>query len=239
MATQELLEVEDRELVILLEREELAKRCIRIDRLLVHELVLLAVRRDGLGDIGAADLRVLGLAEEREELIRDRNRRREDAGLGRGTLNNGLLVLTLAIRLLGEAGRKLLERLGVRGRLRVQRLDLNADLVLARERLGDEGREILIRRRGSGISGRGRGSGNNGRRDDGSGSRNGGSRNSGGSRLRGLGDLGGGSRNGGSDCRGSGNNGLSGLCGDRLLGRLRGGGGNGGSAHFDSVGGSI
>ena len=237
MATQELLEVEDRELVILLEREEFTKRRIRVDRLLVHELVLLAVRRDGLGDVGAADLRVLGLAEEREELIRDRNRRREDAGLGRCTLNNGLLVLTLAIRLLGEAGRELLERLGVRGRLRVQRLDLNADLVLARERLGDEGREILIRRRGSGISGRGRGRGNNGRRDDGSGSRNGGSRNSGGSRLRGLRGLRRGSRDGGSDWRG--NNGLSGLCGDRLLGRLRGGGGNGGSAHFDSVGGSI
>ena len=114
VATKVLLEVEDRELVILLEREELAKRRIRIDRLLVHELVFLAVGRDGLGDVGAADLRVLGLAEKREEFIRDRNRRRKDAGLGNRTLNRRrLATLALAIRLFGEAGRELLKRLDI------------------------------------------------------------------------------------------------------------------------------
>ena len=237
MATKVLLEVEDRELVILLEREELAKRRIRVDRLLVHELVLLAVGRDGLGDVGAADLRVLGLAKEGEELIGDRNGRREDAGLGHRTLDRRLLVLALTIRFLGEAGRELLERLRVGRRLGVERLDLDADLVLACERLGDERREILIRssRRSIGRRGRCRSrcSGDNRGRNRRSGYDRGGSS----GRLLGLrgrnrrGSNGSGSRN----SRGR-NNGLSDLR-NRLLGRLGGGGSS--SAHFDSVRGSI
>lgn len=46
-----LLEVEDREAVLLREAEELAERGIRLDGLLVRKLVVLCILHDATGDI--------------------------------------------------------------------------------------------------------------------------------------------------------------------------------------------
>ena len=64
MAAEVLLEVQDRERVTLVEREELAERRIRLDRLLVHEALAARILHHALRDRRAADLRVLGLAKE-------------------------------------------------------------------------------------------------------------------------------------------------------------------------------
>lgn len=227
VATQVLLQVQDGQLITLLQAEELAERSIGVDALLVHELVLLAVGGDGLGHVGAADGVALGLAEEGQELIRDCDGSGEDAGLGHGTLDRGLAVLALAISLLGEAGRQLLDRLEVGGGLRVQGLELGVDLLLAGDGLVENRAEVLV---GSGLhSGRGGLGNGDGDRDD----------NSGCSCGSGCGLLAGLSSSGGSgNRRRSGNHRgghrLNNL--RRLLGGLRG---RCGSAHFDNVGGSI
>ena len=78
MALEVLLEVEDREVVLLREAEELAERGIRLDRLLVRQLVVLRVLHDTTRDIRAADLRARREAEEDAELLRDLYRLGED-----------------------------------------------------------------------------------------------------------------------------------------------------------------
>ena len=116
VAAEELLEVQDRERVTLVERQELAERGIGLDRLLVHEVVGARIRHDALRDRRAADLRVLRLAEERRELIADLDGLREDAGLRLRTLNGLRLALAAAVGLLDDAGRLLLNDLeGRRG----------------------------------------------------------------------------------------------------------------------------
>lgn len=83
----------------------------------------LGVGHDTLGDRGAADLRSLGLAEERAQLVRDLHGLREDAGLRLRTLDLGARALAAAVRTLGEASSLLLNRLerrGSRGRRRLQ-----------------------------------------------------------------------------------------------------------------------
>lgn len=224
MAAEELLEVEDRERVTLVKREELAEGTVGLDRLLVHQVVGARVRHNALRDRRAADLRVLRLGEEAAELVADLDGLREDAGLGLRTGNGVRLALAAAIGLLDDAGRLLLNDLeggcgGAGGRL--ERAEL---LVELRDRLLERGTDVLlIRRRGS-HDRRGRRGDHNNRRLN-----NGGLGDLGLRRLRGrdsrCGDLNRRSNSGGN-----------GLCGLRGL-RRRGLGGNGG-AHFGRVGGT-
>ena len=224
MAAEELLEVQDRERVTLVERQELAECGIGLDRLLVHEVVGARIRHDALRDRRAADLRVLRLAEERRELVADLDGLREDAGLRLRTLNGLRLALAAAIGLLDDAGRLLLNDLEGRRCGRSRRLERTQLLVELRNRLLERGADVLLlRRRGS--DRRRRGGGNNGRRLNGGG-------------LRGLGRLHG--LRGRSNDSGYNNRGLNRGNGDRRLGcglrrlrrRLCG------SAHFGIVGGT-
>jgi len=66
-----LLEVEVRELDVIREVEELEERRIRLDVVLVLEVLLLDVRRDELRDVGAALLGAGRAAHERAEGRRD------------------------------------------------------------------------------------------------------------------------------------------------------------------------
>ncbi len=111
-----LLEVEDREVIRLRDPQELAKRRIRVDRLLVHEAVALRVVDNARGHVRAGDERTLGEAEESTELGTDRRGLREDARLGRRTINSLRLALALTTRLLDEARRELLDDLEARRR---------------------------------------------------------------------------------------------------------------------------
>ena len=236
MAAQELLEVQDRELVALGQGEELAERRIGVDRLLVHQAVALGVIHHTLGHGRAADLGVLGLAEEGAQLLRDADGLREDAVLGGGTLDGLGLSLAAAIGLLGEAGGQLLNGLEVGGLLGGIGLGERHQLVLLGDGVGERHGDVLL-------DGGGRLEGRRGGESDRGGDRRGGdrrrhssNRSSGGL----LADLGRSSnrsdRRRGGDRRSdsSGNGGLDGLGG--LLG---GGGLSGGSAHFDVLGGSI
>lgn len=78
MTLEVLLEVEDGKAVRLRETEELAERSIRLDGLLVRELVVLGILHDAARDIRAADLSASGKAEEDAEILRDLNRLGED-----------------------------------------------------------------------------------------------------------------------------------------------------------------
>ena len=75
---QVALEVQDRHLLRLRALEELAEGGIRVDVLLVVELVRLDVVHDATSDIRAAHLSALRLAEEDTELVRDLLRLGED-----------------------------------------------------------------------------------------------------------------------------------------------------------------
>lgn len=224
MAAEELLEVEDRERVTLVEREKLAESGVGLDRLLVHQVVGARICHNALRDGRAADLRVLRLGEEAAELVADLDGLREDAGLGLRTGNGVRLALAAAIGLLDDAGRLLLNDLegsggGARGRLERTQL-----LVELRDRLLERGADVLL---DNGVRGRG---GDRRRRRN----LNNGGNNGGGLRLRGLRRLRGGNDRGrnGLHNRDS-SDGLSGLRGLRR----RGLGGNGG-AHFGRVGGT-
>ena len=230
MAAEELLEVQNRERVTLVERQELAERGIGLNRLLVHEVVGARVRHDTLRDRRAADLRVLRLGEEAAELVANLDRLREDARLGLRTGDGVRLALAAAVGLLDDAGRLLLNDLESSGGGRRGRLERTQLLVELRNRLLERGTNVLL----DGLGGRG------------------GNRRRGGDRLYGCncrGRCGLGLRNlGGLDCcnsgrggcnrrcrgRGRGNGGLRGL---RRLRRRRRLGGNG-SAHFGRVGGT-
>lgn len=227
MAAEELLEVEDRERVTLVKREELAEGGVGLDRLLVHQVVRARVRHNALRDRRAADLRVLRLGEEAAELVADLDGLREDARLGLRTGDGVRLALAAAIGLLDDTGRLLLNDLercsgGARGRL--ERAEL---LVELRDRLLERGADVLLN---NGVRGRG---GNRRRRRDRSGCDNRRLNN----RLCGLGGLrrlrGGNGRCGDLNGHRNSGNGLRGLRGLRR----RGLGGNGG-AHFGRVGGT-
>ena len=116
-----LLEVEDRQLVRLCEAEELAERGIRVDRLLVRELVVLGILHDATGDIRTADERVRREAEEYAEILRDLNRLGEDRR-GVGLLltisaDSARLATTATLGLLLEASYLLLHLLHLRREL--------------------------------------------------------------------------------------------------------------------------
>lgn len=227
VAAEELLEVQDRERVTLVERKELAESGVGLDRLLVHQVVRARIRHHALRDRRAADLRVLRLGEEAAELVADLDGLREDAGLGLRTGNGVRLALAAAVGLLDDTGRLLLNDLESRRRAARGRLERAQLLVELRDRLLERGTDVLLNR----LRGRG---GNRRRRRN---LNRGGNR---GRRLRGLGGL----RRLRGDCRGR--NGLhrgrdsnsrgNGLRGLRGL-RRRGLGGNGG-AHFGRVGGT-
>lgn len=225
MAAEELLEVQDRERVTLVERKELAESGVGLDRLLVHQVVGARIRHHALRDRRAADLRVLRLGEEAAELVADLDGLREDARLGLRTGNGVRLALAAAVGLLDDAGRLLLNDLegsrgGARGRLEGAQL-----LVELRDRLLERCTDILL------VRGRGSDRGRRRNLNNGGGNR--------GNRLRGLGLAllrrlrgDGRGRNGlnNRDSRGNGLRGLRGLRGRSL-------GGNGG-AHFGRVGGT-
>ncbi len=78
MTLEVLLEVEDSKAIRLREAEELTERGIRLDGLLVRELVVLCILHDATSDIRAADLRASGEAKEDAEILRDLNRLGED-----------------------------------------------------------------------------------------------------------------------------------------------------------------
>ena len=222
VTAQILLEVQDAEAIRLAQRQKLAQRGVSLDGLLVHQVVGLRVAHHTLGDGRAADLSALGVTQEGAELIRHLHRLGEDAGLGLTTLGLGGALL-LAIRLLGQASRLLLNRLQRIAGSRGSGLEAGEVLLEGRDALLEGGTEVLIRDVGDGLRrGRHRG-GHRGRR---------GNRRRCLNRLGGLlGDLGGSRGGRGSDGhRGRGGSGLR-LYDGGLLGRL------GGSAHFADVGG--
>ena len=78
MGLQVALEVEDLQLIRLLERKELAQRAIRLDDLLVHQVVVLGVLADRRRDRRARKQGALRNTEERAERVRNGRRLRED-----------------------------------------------------------------------------------------------------------------------------------------------------------------
>jgi hypothetical protein len=159
------LQVKVRELLALRDAEELLERGIRLDVVLVLEVLLLDVVVDRLRDLRAAHEGALALAEEVAELLRDLRGALED---GRGALDlNAVLVrldaaLTLA-RILDLAVDTLLEALD-QGDNRRRRL-------AERRELGGDSLHVLIQRRsrrrgGRRLSGRRRDRRNDNRRSD-------------------------------------------------------------------------
>jgi len=188
---EEALEVEDLELILLRQRKQLAQRRIRLDDLLVHQLVGLGVGADLRRDLRAREQGALRNAEERAERVRDGRRLREDRLLLHDRLTalryGGSATAATLRRLLDLARNLLLQLLHVRedgAEHRAQGVDL---LHEGGEVLDDV--DLLNGRRDGG----GRRNGDGGRRrggdrgdDLGRGSRRGG----GGSLLGGGGTLG-------------------------------------------------
>jgi hypothetical protein len=224
VAAEELLEVQDRERVTLVERKELAEGGVGLDRLLVHEVVGAGIRHDALRDRRAADLRVLRVGKEAAELVADLDGLREDAGLRLRTLNRLRLTLAAAVGLLDHAGRLLLNDLEGTGGGRGRRLESTQLLVELRDRLLERGTDILLNDRVRGSRGhdirRKRCRGHNGRLNNGGG----------GLRSLCLGGL-------HWDRCSNGNSGGLNNGRNLRLRRLRGLGRNG--AHFGSIGGTI
>lgn len=121
MTLEVLLEVEDGEAVRLREAEKLAERGIRLDGLLVRELVVLCILHNAARDIRAADLRARGEAKEDAEILRDLNRLGEDRR-GVGLLlaisaDSASLAAAATLGLLLKAGDLLLHLLHLRREL--------------------------------------------------------------------------------------------------------------------------
>jgi len=227
---QVLLQVEVRELVLLLEVQQLQQRGVTVDVVLVLQVLLLHVRRDELRHVGAGLLGAGGATHEGAQ-------GRGDVG---GDLEDGdarrLALLALyhlaAAALVGhllQLGRLLLHALGLADELRHR---LAHRQQARRQRLGLRLEAYLLRYYGRHLT-RGRGSHHRGR-----GSRHGGSHgrrsHRGRSLLRGLRGLGGLSH-GGSHHSYRGNYGLFGLLRHyTLYGGLRGGGSR---AHYTRGGG--
>jgi len=135
-----LLEVEDGKAVSLREAEELAERGIRLDGLLVRELVVLGVLHYTTRDIGAADLRTRGKLEENAELLRDLNRLGEDCRGVRLLLaistDSARLAAAATLGLLLKAGDLLLHLLHFRREL-VERHTKGVELDKERGEVGD------------------------------------------------------------------------------------------------------
>ena len=142
MVVEVALEIEIRQHLLLLHAEKRTELRIGLDRVLVLELVLLDVRRDGLGHIGPALLGAIANAEEAAEVIGERRGELEDrglAGLDLLTLNRLLGLATALVRILLEAGHALLEALELR--------DEGADRLADRVGLREHGLNIVLDRR--------------------------------------------------------------------------------------------
>ena len=87
MRVQVLLQVEVGQLLIGLHAQKSAQLGIRVDVVLVLQVVLLHVVVHRLRDLRAGEERVLGLAQERQELLRHLRGDLEDAGLARGRIH--------------------------------------------------------------------------------------------------------------------------------------------------------
>ena len=146
MAAQELLQVQDGQHIALIQGQQLAQRRIRLDGLLVHQVVVARILHHTLGHRRPAHLRVLGLAQERAQLRGDLHGLGEDAGLGLGTLHDLRLALAAAIRLLRQARRLLLNGLQGRRRRRRRRLQARQLLLQVRNGLLQGGTHVLIGR---------------------------------------------------------------------------------------------
>ena len=159
MTVEEALEVEVRQLLLDRDGEELAERGIRLDVVLVLQVLLLDIVVHALRDLRAAHERAIRLAEELAQLIRHLHRALED---GRGTLDldaiDGLdLRAALALaRILDLAVHALLELLDLRhhGRSRLAErrevLHHRLEVLIERRRRADNRRSgrLLNRRRG-------------------------------------------------------------------------------------------
>ena len=165
MVVEVALEVEVREHLLLLDAKERTELRIRLDRVLVLELVELDIRRDSLRHIGPALLGAIAHTEERAEVVRETRGELEDgglAGLDLLTLNGLLGLAATLVRILLEAGDALLEALELRNEgadrltdrvgLREHGLDIVLDGRDGRlrrlNRRGDDGRNDDIRRDG-------------------------------------------------------------------------------------------
>jgi len=148
------LEVEDAQSLALLEVarrvEQESQRRISVDGVLVHQLVLLGIRRHTLGDLRAADLSTRGVTEELVQRIRHVLGDLERGGaLGRIIRTGlGLAVLAALARILDGALDLLLQTL----HLGEQR----GDGVAHRGQVASEASQVIVPRALDGISGRGR-----------------------------------------------------------------------------------
>jgi len=133
---EETLEVQDLELIRLLEGKELAERGIRLDHLLVHQVVVLGVRTDTGRDLRAAEQSALRHTEERAESIRDLRGAGEHRLLLDLALNRCGLAAAAALLGLLELTRDLLLELLHVGEDRGERRTESVDLLNERRELG-------------------------------------------------------------------------------------------------------
>ena len=126
VAVEVLLEVEVRQGLTLADGEELLERGIGLDVVLVLEALLLNIVVHRLRDLRAREKRLLGLAEEGKELLRDLRGALEDRG------DTGLDLLTLDRR------RAALALAGI--------LDLTVDTFIELLDLGEHRRDRLLER---------------------------------------------------------------------------------------------
>ena len=159
VTVEEALEVEVRQLLLDRDREELTERGIRLDVVLVLQVLLLDIVVHALRDLRAAHQRAIRLAEELAQLIRHLHGALED---GRGALDLDAIdsldlraALALA-RILDLAVHALLELLDLRhhGRRRLAErrevLHHRLEVLIERRRRADNRRSgrLLNRRRG-------------------------------------------------------------------------------------------
>ena len=141
MLVEVALEVEVRQLLALRHAQQLLQRGIRLDVVLVLQVVLLDVVVHRLRDLRAGHQRALGLAEERAQLLRDLRRALED---GRGTLD----LNTVLVRL--DAALALARILDLAVDTLLEALDLaqeGGDRLAHRRQVARDGLDVLLERR--------------------------------------------------------------------------------------------
>ena len=141
MLVEVALEVEVRQLLALRHAQQLLERGIRLDVVLILEVLLLDVVVDRLRDLRAGHQGALGLAEEVAELLRDRRRALED---GRRTLD----LNTVLVRL--DAALALARILDLTVHALLQALDLaqeGSDRLAHGRQVARDGLDVLLERR--------------------------------------------------------------------------------------------